>query len=264
MKKPIGIILIFLVVILIVGFLSIKIQKPQEQRTPLTNEHVLQELQRELGVRATLQKDDTTDWKSPDGFLPLTGNRFLIGTLGINGLGKYGDITQENLNQIDKAFLTGIFKKTDAYFANQGFTKNSDNTTTTPDPVNELLSGYEKDTMRCVVTLTIATDPFGYFFCGTVDTKQLMLTKQFEHVVNPDKDPNLHMRVQKVENDFALGYTSNIIGSQWIAKRTHGKWQVVWTGREIPLCADMDTYEIPTSIYTNCLTDETTPRFPVQ
>lgn len=264
MKKNLGIVFVLFLVVLIIGFIGTKIQKPQEQKTPLTNDHVLQGLQKELAVTATVQKDETTDWKTADGFIPLTGNRFIVGTRGINGLGKYGDIEQENLNQIDKTFLAGIFQKTDTYFANQGFTKNTDNTTTTPGPVNELQTGYEKDTMRCVITLAIATDPFGYFFCGEVDTKQLILIKQFQQVVNPDNDPNLHIRVQKVENDFALGYTSNIIGSQWIAKKTAGTWQVVWTGQEIPFCADMDKYEIPASIYTNCLLDATTPRFPVQ
>lgn len=221
---------------------------------------ILSGLAEALELKPELRDYMYMDWldenKQP---LPLTGSQFIVGTVNINGIGKYKAIPENDLAKITLTNLSPLLTTADTYFIGQGFTKNSLNTRIISDPpIQTAFYGYEKGQLKCVIRIDEQTDPFGNFVCGTIDTQQEALQNEFRSLftgakANMDGITITSYRVQKVEGNFALGSANgNIMGYTWMAKKVNGTWQIVWRGNDIALCSEMIKQGIPKSIYGNC------------
>lgn len=231
---------------------------PETQSITQVEDETLRGLGEAIGTVVSLNDYVYYDWVNSDGSIqPLTGRQFGVGTTGSDTLGKYGNISNNDISQVTEAFLSPLRNTSNGYFESIGFLQNSDNTSLVPDEIGTTYVGYEKGEMKCLTKLYIQTDPFGYFFCGTVDTAQEELQKSFLDTFPYEKNADgsiASFRVAGVEGDFASGSASpgGPGGYQWIAKNTDGTWGVVWEGQDFPLCSDMQMYEVPTSMYPGC------------
>lgn len=70
-------------------------------------------------------------------------------------------------------------------------------------------------------------------------------------------DKNVSYKVTRVEGNFAAGEGTAqgdpLGGFSWLAIKENGKWRIIWTGRQPPLCSDMQKYSVPQAIYKNCI-----------
>ena len=230
------------------------------QASTAEDKQLLEGLAERLELKPEFRDYMYMDWisenKNP---LPLTGMQFIVGTVNINGIGKYNNIPQNDLTKITLKNLSPLLLTTETYFTEQGFTKSAANTRTIENPpIQTAFFGYEKDQVKCVIRIDEQTDPFGNFVCGTVDTKQEALQKEFRSLFFGQKAQTddiviTSFRVQKVENNFALGSaTGDFGGYTWIAKKTNNTWQVVYRSNDIAPCSTMQKLGIPKSIYGNC------------
>lgn len=259
----------FFIILVLAGawYLAKTYKPPTPQEYIERGQTYLEGLQAELGVEGSFQDTIYWDWIDGDGtLLPLTGKQFLLGTVDTNGIGKYGKFTSEDLSKINNKFFKSIITTTDNYYSSIKFVESEENQRkTVNDPLNETFRGFERGQVKCLMRLTPQSDPFGYFFCGTVDTEQIKLQKQlplFSTKYNPKK-PSL-FRVDFVKEPFARGsYSEAIEGYVFIAKKTDGKprsnrggWSIIWKGNEIALCSEMERHEIPKSVYGSCYADK--------
>lgn len=66
-------------------------------------------------------------------------------------------------------------------------------------------------------------------------------------------ETKISVKINKIEGDFAEGtvnYSLNddSAGHVWIAKQKNRVWKQIWSGQEVPKCADISQYSVPTSI----------------
>lgn len=256
---------LFILLILCGAWYFAKTYKPPTPEEYIERGQVyLEGLQAELGVEGSFQNTIYWDWIDEDGtLLPLTGKQFLLGTVDTNGIGKYGKIKSNNLTKVNNKFFKPIIATTEDYYVTSKFAESAQNSRAeVNDPLNETFRGFEKGQIKCLMRLTPQSDPFGSFFCGTVDTGQMKLQKQFSSIFSTKYNPNKNysFRVEKIQESFAKGTVSETIFSYtWIAKKTdgkprsnRGKWSVIWKGEEIPLCLEMEEKSIPKGIYLRC------------
>lgn len=220
----------------------------------------LQALEADLGVKADIQDTSYVNWKSADGVqLPLTGKQIILGTSGVNGLGQYGDIKDNDISQVTGEFLSPLLTKIREFYLENGFVESKQNTNSTPNMLWYTSLGFEKDGLYCVSNVAQQSDPFAYLSCGTVDNDQLALQGEFQSVYEEAKAQEmgdagvlLGFRVSKVVGSFASGNVYSLGGYQWIAQKTDGSWKMIWSGNDMPLCSDMEKYSVPTTMYPSC------------
>lgn len=258
--NPLHLLISILFLILIVGgaiFFAKTYEPPTTEEYIQRSDRYLEDLAWELGVEAQLQETMYWDWiDENNNLLPLTGNQFLIGTVNVNGIGKYGKIKSDSLEKINDKFFKPILATSDEFFADERFYADKRNSRVGVDnPLHETYRGFEKGPIKCLLRLTAQSDPFGYFFCGVVDEEEMELQQQFSSLFstkyNPKK-PSL-FRVDLIKEPFARGnFSEAILGYVWIAKKENDEWKIIWKGNEIALCSEMERLEIPKSIYQNC------------
>jgi len=260
-RKKLAIFVIILTVI--VGFLVMtfdkKTNKASTTNSSITTKSALDGLAQKLEIKPELRDSIYVDWIEDDNSVaPLTGQTFFMGTVNINGIGQYKQVT--NIENVTFDTLQPIVSTSDTYFSSIGFTKNTTNTRKAGiDPAPYETAGYENDTMKCVIRLDEHTDPFGNFFCGKVDESQIALQKQMGNMLpyKVTKGGVASLRVQKIEGDYAIGtYSEAFTGYTWMAKRDGTTWKILWKSNDIAPCADMERLGIPKSIYGSCYTPE--------
>lgn len=197
------------------------------------------------------------DWIMPDGSrVPLKGQQIVIGTSGINGVGKYGDFSTDDLDKVTEGFINGLQEKVSEYFILNNFSKNDRNTKFTPNEYYVSTYAFEKDNIYCLSHGAKQSDPFEYISCGTIDQDQIVRQKELSSVYKEQKasyqNSPIIFRVDKINGDFASGSSSYMSGNQWIAKNIQGAWTTVWAGQDFPLCSDMAKYEVPSEFYPGC------------
>lgn len=219
----------------------------------------LEGLARFLETKVTPQDFTYDDWTENNGIrVPLKSKQILLGTSTTSdNIGKYGDFTTDELENVNDEFLADIQKKISEYFESNGFTLNETNTTIVPNDLYFSTQGFEKDSMYCLAHLAKQSDPFGYISCGVVDSDQLSLQRSLRQVRESQQSDDfgnvpLTFRVSALDGNFANGSISGLGGYQWIAKKTDGVWTTIWTGQEAPMCSDMKQHEVPQSMYPGC------------
>lgn len=224
-----------------------------------TATETLEGLARFLGTTVNVTDYDYQDWTEPSGLrVPLKGKLIVLSTNGTGeNSGKYGNLTTDQLDQVTSTFLTPLQAKISEYFQSNGFEENNLNTNLVPNDLYFSTVSYQKDNLDCVANLAQMSDPFAYITCGTVDQKQLSLQKEFSRVYEEQKSQNsgdipITFRVSDVDGDYAKGSVSSLGGYQWIAKKIDGTWTTIWAGQDFPLCSDMASYEVPSSMYPGC------------
>lgn len=261
-KTKIAALLVILAVI--VGVLVISFDRQQNnqkttKQSPESTSEILHGLAKNLEVKPELRDSIYVDWIEEDNtVVPLTGKQFIIGTVDINGIGKYKAIS--DIEQTTFEAMQPVVQTANTFFTSQGFAEDPQNTRTYRlDPAPYKTFGYQHNDMRCLVRLDAQTDPFGSFFCGTVDTTQIDLQKQMGSMLpyKVTKDGISSLRVQKIENNYAIGtYSEAFTGYTWMAKKEADSWKILWKSNDIAPCADMQRLGIPQSIYGNCYTPE--------
>lgn len=84
-----------------------------------------------------------------------------------------------------------------------------------------------------------APDDFKQFVAGLIDG--------FE--APPQDDCRFKVSVTKVDTSgFAAGSMGSCGGAMYIWAEQDGVWQEIWSGQELPVCADMKKYSVPKPI----------------
>lgn len=260
-KKHFNIIL-FVIIAFIALSLFFAYSQTQFNRTVQNNPgkvetEVLDGLSNALKINATPRDYVYDNWVDKnDVSLPLKGKQVVIGTNGTNGVGKYGNITTDQLNKVTATFLLPLQKKISDYFMSKGFVENKVNTNLIPNEIYFSTVGYQKDSLYCLSHLAQTSDPFAYITCGTIDQNQISLQKELEIVYKEqqknDSKNDITFRVNKVDEDFANGSAFSVGGWQWIAKKINGRWTTIWSGQDFPICSDMAKYKVPSTMYPGC------------
>lgn len=234
-----------------------------QQATPDVHATV-QGLAKALEVKPEIRDSIYIDWKMTNGnTVPLTSKQIILGTTDINGLGKYGNFTTDDIGKIDITFLTPLANAIKRYYEGLGFVQSIGNTSQTPNDLWAIRLGYEKDGLYCISNLAQMSDPFAYLSCGTIDTDQQVKQKELKSVYqealakDAGTDVSIIFRVNAISGDFANGSVSSIGGYQWIAKKTDGIWKTVWSGNDMPLCSEMEKISIPEAMYPGCYDPDT-------
>lgn len=234
------------------------------EETSLEETETLEGLARFLDTKVTPQDYSYSDWVETNNLrVPLSGKQILLGTSENNeNVGKYGDFTTDDLQMVNPEFLGTLQTKISEYFDSNGFNPSSLNTDLVPNELYFSTLGYEKNNLKCLASLSVQSDPFGYITCGTVDTSQMKLQNELQNVLEEQKTRNtgtipLMFRVSQVDGDFANGSIASLGGYQWIAKKINGVWTTIWAGQEAPSCSDMKTYDVPKTMYPGCYNDTT-------
>lgn len=239
---------------------------PTTRTTPtIEPKQLLAGLAEAIGVTPELRDSPYWSWVDEDeNIIPLHGTEFFIGTVNINGIGRYGEIPDNDISQVTFEYLQPIMTVSDRFFTQQGFGKNVLNTNTKPDKIlGQFWTGYGHGSIKCIAELSTHTDPFGRFFCGTIDENQLTLQKEFRTLFplkyTPGEKPGL-LHIEKVVGDFAVGNYAEGAGPggyTFMAKKVDGQWTVPWKGQDIASCNDMVQYGIPQEIYGQCWDEKT-------
>lgn len=84
-------------------------------------------------------------------------------------------------------------------------------------------------------------EDFRQFMAGVIDTSA--------HWGPPDKNCPTTITVEKYDTSgYAYGSIGECGGAVLMWGKRHGVWQQVWGGQDIPACADLKKYSIPSSI----------------
>lgn len=256
----------FLFIVLLLAFVVGYIWWNSYAHKPLTEEglvtyenNMLEGLAEELNTDAYTNNYIYYDWVDRDGKVhPLVGQQFGVGINGSTGsMGKYGNIPNDDISLVTEEFFAPLMKASDEYFQNAGFLLNTLNTRLEPDEMGMTYSGYDKDQFKCFTKLYRQSDPFGYFFCGTIDSSQEELMSSFmglfPYTQNSDGSIS-SFRIVGIDGNFASGSASvgGPGGYQFIAKNIDGTWSSIWEGQDFPLCSDMAQYSVPSSMYPGC------------
>ena len=256
--------LLSLLFILLIGgggiYFARTYKPPTAEEYIARGETYLEGLQSELSVTGTLQETMYWDWIDENNkLLPLTGKQFLLGTTDTDDIGKYGKISSKNLTKINNKFFAPLLITSSDYYEQSKFVENEMNQRKNMrDELNETFRGFEKNKIKCMIRLTPQSDPYGYFFCGTIDEKQIKLQKQLSSLFSTTYNPKKYYsyRIEKINEPFARGSVSESVeGYVFIAKKTDGRWKIIWKGNEIALCSEMERLSIPKSIYESCYKD---------
>jgi hypothetical protein len=90
-----------------------------------------------------------------------------------------------------------------------------------------------------VAELKGAPDDFKQFIAGIIDALK----------TPPDHDCQVTVRVSKVDTSgYAKGSILSCGGAVYIWSKRDGAWQEIWSGQELPNCADMRKYSVPKPI----------------
>ncbi|HVT01698.1 MAG TPA: hypothetical protein VHE53_05750 [Patescibacteria group bacterium] len=252
-----GFIIFGFLLYLYTSFLNHKVQK-MDSNPIQVEESTLNGLSQYLNANATPRDYEYDDWIMPDGKrVPLTGKQILLGTNGINGVGKYGNFTTDDLDKVNTQFVSNLQSQISNYFTSTGFSKNKKNTITIASDSNYYYStyGYQMEDVYCLSHVAKQSDPFGYITCGTIDQKQAELQKQLNNVYLEQKKESsapITFRVAQIDGDYASGSVSADGGWQWLAEKADGEWRTIWTGQDFPMCSDMEKYQVPSSLYPGC------------
>lgn len=213
---------------------------------------VLEQLIPSLNLSTKVDVTSAIDfWIDQDGILiPLKGFSFDIGQDNVTLVPSGGSYTVAQLSPIEKV--------TQKYFQLAGYQVDVANTVFGKSLTYSVYHrfGFTKGNMKCVVHMTASQDPFGTFFCGTIDTEQFALQQPFYSLFN--------MKIKSlngVTNDQGLsGVTVNGIFAQgqvvggyaWLAKKINGTWQLIWDGQQAPECSVLQKYQVPQS-FIGCI-----------
>ena len=122
-------------------------------------------------------------------------------------------------------------------------------TTSSPNPAEpktELIE-YDQDEAAGVIIakpadvaeLEGAPDDFKQFVAGIVDVS----------LTSPEEDCQFTVGVAKIDTSgFAAGSMHSCGGAVYIWAKRDGVWQEIWSGQEIPVCADLRKYSVPKAI----------------
>lgn len=242
----------------ILAFMSSQKNRAAINEEPLSDTALLNGLAQDLEVKPEIKEYGYADWIDGEQTMPLKGYSFFVGTVGVNGIGKYKELQSDDLLQISLQNLTPLIKTSDSYFVSLDFRKNPANTRTIGGTPAAHYYGYDKGSTKCLIRLDEQTDPFGNFFCGMVDDEQLALQQEFRSLFDNDSEKVVSFRVQKVQEDVALGSANyTYTGFMWIAKKTDDTWTIVWRGNDVAPCLEMEEFGIPQSIYGSCYDEQT-------
>ncbi len=270
-KSPLHAWKVIAVVIALLGLVSLYFINTYRTNKQIESDPVKFEKQTLEGLNVVLEtkaepKDyNYDDWTLENGErVPLKSQQLVIGTNGVNGVGKYGGFNTDQIDQINTTFVDNLQSKITQYFLAQRFSKNVKNTVTTQSSDDYYTSTYafEMNNVYCLSHAAKQSDPFGYISCGTVDANQMTKQKELENVYKTEeaqaKGNPITFRVDKIDKGYASGTTSAGIGGyQWIAQNVEGAWQRIWAGQDFPLCSDMAQYQVPKEFYPGCYNPET-------
>ncbi len=206
----------------------------------------LTSLQQALSIRSSFQERKSIDWIDDNSqTVPLKGWSFGAGLETNTYMGKYGIFA--NINEISQTSLQPLQTATENFFTKNGFVVNPMNNKKNP---RNIYYGYTMKDMKCLITLSPQTDPFGDFFCGIIDTEELAWRKELVPVINPKNDPMLQVHVSKLIGNYASGTVGSYGGGAvWYAVKVDGSWKEVWTGQNVISCKPVQQYNIPKEIY---------------
>lgn len=236
--------------------INIPIKSVNMSQNITDSKQALVSLQKVLGTTSPIREGANTDWLDQNKQrVPLIGQDFALGTSANTYVGKYGNYEQYPNTNFLKDITEDSFKPLQAtveeLFSSSGFQKDNQNTFRNEGLVY-LSMGYQKGNIKCLITLTPQTDPFGNFFCGVIDETQIVWRKELVPVINPKNDPNLSVQVSKLQGNYATGGAGSYGGGYvWYAVKVDGKWKEVWTGQDIISCKPVKQYSIPKEIYSN-------------
>jgi hypothetical protein len=117
---------------------------------------------------------------------------------------------------------------------------------TRTEPRSELIEYDQEEAAGVTVTkaadlakLKGAPDDFKQFVAGLIDG--------FE--APPHDDCQFEVDVAKIDTSgFAAGSMGSCGGAIYIWAKQDGVWQEIWSGQELPVCADMEKYSVPKPI----------------
>jgi hypothetical protein len=218
----------------------------------IDQKEVLSSLEKALQVTAPLTERNNVDWFDQNKQrVPLIGQNFVLGTEANAYMGKYGSYLAGNIYAITEESFKPLQSSIDSFFLTNGFQKDDQNTFRSTGQIY-LSTGYVKGDLKCLITLTPQTDPFGSFFCGKADQTQLAWRKELSPAINTTNEPSLVVTVKKLSGNYAAGgIGSSLSGAVWYAVKIDGQWKKVWTGQNNISCNLVNQYTIPKEIYGN-------------
>ncbi len=207
---------------------------------------ILQSLQQSISTSAPIRVSMSTDWVDDNNqIVPLKGWSFGVGTAENTYIGKYGSFS--DINEITETSLQPLKSAAESFVVRNGFAISSLNKRSNPLTTSY---GYASADIKCLVSLSPQSNPFGDFFCGTIDNQELGWRKELVPVINPKNDPSVLVSVTKLAGNYAIGSVGGYAsGSAWYAVRVDGLWKEVWEGQNIISCKPVKQYTIPKDMY---------------
>jgi len=227
------------------------------------SKQILVDLEKALNVTAEIT-DRNNNWLVENKErIPLLGQQFALGSIATKHMGKYGNYVQLFSSSYIKGITENNLKllqgEIDKFFTANGFQANNHNTLranrSLASNINlvSLSNGYIKGNLKCLITLSQGTDPFGYFFCGIVDQTQLAWRKELTPAINTTNDLDIVVNVSKLFGDYATGGVGSATGgggTGWYAVKINGQWKEVLRGQQMTLtsCKLLQKYNFPKEI----------------
>lgn len=225
--------------------------KPDESTKPANSDPLkstLEGLQKALNVKSPITESKNVDFYDADKKrIPYSGLAFGLATEANDYVGKYGNFKAQDVSAITEDSLKILREDTDKFFISNGFEKDTKNSYKVDDPIIFERLGYVKESFHCLVTYSYGGDPFGQFFCGTLDQTQIEWRKELASAVNPKNDPKTVFRVDTLKENFAqggIGQEAGVGGAAWYAVKVDGKWKKVWEGQNLVSCKIVDQYKM--------------------
>ena len=126
------------------------------------------------------------------------------------------------------------------------------------EPKSELIEYTEKPEESVGVAITKvadvdklegAPDDFKQFIAGIIASQDRM--------GRPDEDCPFTVGVDKIDTSgFAVGSMTSCGGAAFIWAKRDGVWQQIWGGQDVPACADLAKFSVPTTIAGDQCYDE--------
>lgn len=216
----------------------------------------LNSLQKALNVNSPINDYNGIDWLDQNKQrVPLMGQDFGL------SMANYGNYSAQDIISLSvtEDSLKPLQSAVDNFFTSNGFQKDNSNTFRNIQKdarnnglvfLSNLSMGYTKGKLKCIISLSLNTNPPGYFFCGIVDQTQITWRKELTSAINTTNDPNIMVRVYKLSGNYATGSIGGSGGgARWFAVKIDGQWKEVWSGQNIISCKPVNQYNIPKEIY---------------
>ena len=157
------------------------------------------------------------------------------------------DFAMKNNRLPATAVMTAVLLLTSACGSAKDDDKGRTTTSSSPSPAATELIEYDQDDAAGVsvakasdvVKLEGAPEDFKQFVAGLTEVSKML----------PDDDCQFRVGVAKIDTSgFAAGSMGSCGGAMYIWAERDGVWQEIWSGQELPICADMKTYSVPKPI----------------